>query len=37
MHYFFPKGDMFYDLFFQQGEIPKTEKQVVLDSVALAS
>ena len=37
MHYFFPKGDLFYDLFFQQGGIPETEEQVILDSFALAS
>lgn len=36
IHYFFPKGDMFYDLFFQRdGSLSETEQQVIRDSFSL--
>lgn len=37
-HTFFPKGDVFYDLFFyQDGGLPRAEDQVILGSFSLAS
>lgn len=38
IHYFFPKEDVFYDLFFQRnGFLSETEEQVIRDSFVLAS
>lgn len=38
MHYFFPQGDVFYDLFLHRdGTISDTEEQVISDSFAFAS
>ena len=37
IHYLFPKGDSFYDLFFQADAIPDTEEQLLLDSFTLTA
>ena len=37
IHYLFPKGDAFYDLFFQADAIPDTEEQLLLDSFTLTA
>lgn len=37
IHYLFPKGDAFYDLFFQADAIPDTEEQLLLDSFTLTT
>ena len=37
IHYPFPKGDAFYDLFFQADAIPDTEEQLLLDSFTLTA
>lgn len=34
-HYFYPKGDVFYDLFFQPEMISETEQEILLDSFTL--
>ena len=35
MHYLFPQGDQFYDLYFQPSQIPADQQQILVDGFAL--
>ena len=35
MHYLFPQGDQFYDLYFQAGPVSADQQQILVDGFAL--
>ena len=35
MHYLFPQGDQFYDLYFQAGPVPADQQQILADGFSL--
>ena len=35
MHYLFPQGDQFYDLYFQAGPVPADQQQILVDGFSL--